>query len=60
MVSQKLLSELKVILKEDYGISLKPSELSEIGNGLVQFFELLIKVELDQETTKKGVLANES
>ncbi len=44
MVSQQLLQELKTIIEEDYGVSLTPSELSEIGNSLVMFFELLIKI----------------
>jgi len=44
MVSQQLLDELKVIIKEDYGITLKPEELSDVANQLVNFFDLLIKI----------------
>ena len=41
MVSQELLVELKVIMKEDYGIKLQQDALTEFGNMLVVFFELL-------------------
>jgi hypothetical protein len=47
MVSQKLLNELKQIIKEDYGVELTQKETSEVGNTLVQFFELLIKIQND-------------
>lgn len=43
MVSQELLAELRVIMKEDYGIDLKPDVLTEFANLLVAFFELLAK-----------------
>jgi hypothetical protein len=48
MVSQGLLQELRVIIKEDYGIELKQDEVSELGNLLVTLYELLAKME--QET----------
>jgi len=48
MVSQKLLDELKQIIFEDYGVLLTAEEISEIGNSLVQFFELLINIEQEQ------------
>lgn len=47
MVSQQLLDELKIILEEEYKLELTPDIVSEIGNTLVQFFTLLIRI--DQE-----------
>lgn len=47
MVSTQLLNELKIIIKEDYGIELQPDEVSEIGNGLVQITELLLKIDYE-------------
>lgn len=54
MVSQELLAELKVIMKEDYGIDLKQDVLTEFGNMLFAFFELLAK-----EQQKEGNEKNE-
>lgn len=54
MVSQTLLSELNIILQEDYGINLPLTELSELANSLVGIFELLAKMDLGQE--KEGQL----
>ncbi len=45
MISQELLAELKIIMKEDYGIDLKPDVLTEFANMLVAFFEVLAKKE---------------
>lgn len=50
MVNQALLIELKDIIKEDYGVKLSMQAISEIGNSLVGFFELLAKIEF----TRKG------
>ena len=44
MVNQKLIKELKTIIKEEYGRELTFSEASEIANGLVGYFDLLAKV----------------
>lgn len=46
MVSQTLLSELNIILQEDYRVNLLPEELVEIANGLVGIFELLTKMDV--------------
>lgn len=51
MISQKLIDEFKKIYKEDYGVSLTDSQASEIGNNLVGFFELLLK--MDQRNKQK-------
>lgn len=39
MVSEKNLSKLKVIIKEEYGRDLSNEETSELGNGLVNYFK---------------------
>lgn len=49
MVSQTLLSELNVILQEDYSMNLPLTELTELANSLVGIFELLAKMDIDQE-----------
>ena len=41
MPSQELLDELKIVMKEDYGVELGPQELLEVANGLLGFFEIL-------------------
>lgn len=45
MISKKLLKELQVITKEEYGKELDMKQVSEIGNNLLNFFELLAKIE---------------
>ena len=49
MVSQVLVEELKMIIKEDYQVELQPEEASEIANSLVSFFNLLLKLESENE-----------
>lgn len=44
MVSQQLLDELKNIVKEEYGQDLEMEKISQIGNGLVGYFDLLAKM----------------
>jgi hypothetical protein len=44
MVSNELLQELKEIIKEEYGRNLSMEEVSEIGNGLVGYFDMLAKM----------------
>jgi hypothetical protein len=44
MVSQQLLNELKEIIKEEYGQDLEMDKISQIGNGLVGYFDLLAKI----------------
>ena len=44
MVSQQLLNELKEIIKEEYGQDLEMEKVSQIGNGLVGYFDLLAKM----------------
>jgi hypothetical protein len=45
MISPELLRELKLILLEDCGLKLSKREISEIGNDLVDIFEMLAKVD---------------
>ncbi len=44
MVSQQLLQELKEIIKDEYGQDLEIDKVSQIGNGLVGYFDLLAKM----------------
>lgn len=44
MVSKEMLKELEQIIKEEYGVELRPKEISDIGNTLVGIFELLAEV----------------
>ena len=55
MVSKKLLKKLQQIIKEEYGIELKPKEVSDIGNSLIGFFELLIEIDGEKYAIKEGV-----
>lgn len=41
MVSQKLLSELKQIVEEEYNIHLTEAEVNEIGNLLIATYDIL-------------------
>lgn len=54
MVSQVLVEELKMIIKEDYKVELQPEEASEIANTLVQFFTLLEKIESENYAGQEG------
>lgn len=54
MVSQTLLSELNVILQEDYKVALPPEELVEVANTLVGIFELLAKMDVSSLNEDKN------
>jgi hypothetical protein len=58
MVSQPLLSELKIILKEDYNVSLPPEELMGVANALVGMFELLAKMDVNRGINENYVNSN--
>lgn len=49
MLSKDLLSELKAILNEDYGIQLTDNQLTEFGSAIVAYFELLAKIQSQNE-----------
>lgn len=55
MVSKKLLKELRQIIKEEYGVELKSKEVSDIGNTLVGFFELLAEINISQQAIKEDI-----
>lgn len=56
MVSKNLLKELQQIIKEEYKINLKSKEVSDIGNTLVGFFELLMEVDNRNYQIRKEVM----
>jgi hypothetical protein len=41
VISKELLSELKIILKEEYSVELTDGEVEELGNCLVSCFQIL-------------------
>lgn len=43
-VSKELISELQIIIREDYGQELELREVSVIANNLVKYFDLLAKI----------------
>lgn len=49
MVSPELVEELRIIIKEEYKVNLEPQEASEVANTLVNFFNLLTKIEFEYE-----------
>lgn len=49
MVSRELVEELRIIIKEEYQVDLEPEEASEIANTLVNFFNLLTKIEFESD-----------
>jgi len=44
MVSQKLVKELKNIIKEEYGRDLSLQDTTKIANGLVGYYDILAKI----------------
>ena len=53
MISQNLLSELKIILKEEYGKKLNEKQVFETANSLIGFFDTLAKIQAsDKQQTK--------
>jgi len=58
MVSQQLLNELQQIIREEYGQDLGMDKISEIGNGLVGYFDLLAK--MNHENNQNNENENES
>lgn len=49
MVSKERLEELRIIIGEEYGREVTDKELFEIGNGLVNYFSLLAKMNAKTE-----------
>lgn len=54
MVSQKLLNELKDIIREEYGQDLEMEKVSQIGNGIVGYFDLLAKMHHENNQTNEN------
>lgn len=54
MISQKLLNELKVILEKEYGQNLNEKQIFETANNLVNFFEILAKIEHREKFKNKN------
>ncbi len=52
MVSPSLVEELRIIIKEDYQMDLESEEASEIANTLVNFFNLLTKIESEDDNNQ--------
>ena len=53
MASQALLGELKTIILQDYGIELTQPDLTYIGNTLVSFSDLLVKIDCRKPEEEK-------
>jgi len=60
MVSQQLIEELKIIIKEDYGKDLEIKEVAQIANNLVGYFNLLAKIRHREEESKNKYDDNEA
>ncbi len=58
MVSPALVEELRIIIKEEYQVDLESEEASEMANTLVNFFNLLTKIEFegDNNQTEEGAI----
>jgi len=52
MVSQKLIKELKYIIKEEYGRDLSLQDTTKIANGLVGYYDMLAKINYRNRTKK--------
>jgi hypothetical protein len=44
MVSQQIVEELKIIIREDYDKDLETKEVAQIAENLVNYFDLLAKI----------------
>lgn len=53
VVSEKLVNELGVILKEEFEIQLDSIHLTKLANFLVQYFGLLLKINNSNNYEKK-------
>lgn len=58
MLTQKLIDEFKQIFKKEYGVALNNKDAYEAATNLVNYFELLIK--MDYEQKQKGKTTNKS
>ena len=51
-MNQKLLKELKIILKDEYQQDLNNRDVEIVGNQILSSFETLIKIHLDNNKDK--------
>ena len=51
-MNQKLLKELKVILKDEYQQDLNDRDVEIVGNQILSSFETLIKLRIDKNIDK--------
>ncbi len=58
MVSPALVEELRIIIKEEYQMDLELEEASEIANTLVNFFNLLTKIEFEDDNNQTEGIIN--
>ena len=49
MLSEKLLSELQIILKEDYQLNLDLGATADVGYSLTNYFEQLILINKERK-----------
>lgn len=49
IINNKLLTELKQILEDDFNLKLTLQEVTEIGTNLLAFVETLLKIESTNE-----------
>ena len=48
MVSKELITELGVILDQEFNLKLEPQRLEQLANFLVSYFQILLKVNKQQ------------
>ena len=53
-VSKELILELQQIIKEEYSKEVSFEEASEIGNGLVGYFDLLARLDYENKNAKRA------
>lgn len=53
IISNQLLQELRLILKEDYNLNLSLRETTDIATTLVGFTEILMKIETKNDNEKQ-------
>jgi len=58
MISQKLLEELEIIMRENYQVELTPKETKEVADTLVKYGELAVKVFSREKNNKKNYETN--
>lgn len=60
MISTPLVEELKIIIKEDYQLELSQEEASEVASTLVEYFELLVKMDSETKNEDKEEEVNQN